>query len=52
MSDDLTLKFLMDLFETKEEKEIISGIFRNLGDQKLLETLIETKDSKRKKTND
>ncbi|MBU4311190.1 MAG: hypothetical protein KJ706_00510 [Candidatus Omnitrophica bacterium] len=52
MSEDLTLKFLMDLFDTKEEKEIISGIFRNLGDQKILETLIDMKGSKGKKTND
>jgi hypothetical protein len=52
MNDDLTIKFLTDLFDTREEKEIISGVFRNLGEQAILENLIETKNSKRKKQND
>ncbi len=41
MKDNQTLKFLTDLFKTKEEKQIIADIFEDLSDQKILERLLK-----------
>ena len=41
MKDNQTLKFLTDLFTTKEEKQIIADILEDFSDQKIVERLLK-----------
>lgn len=41
--DNLTLKFLTDLFQTKKEKQIIENIFKDLNEQEIIDIMLVKK---------
>lgn len=44
--DNLTLKFLTDLFQTKAEKQIIENIFKGLDAQEIIDIMLVKKSQK------
>ncbi len=49
MKDNLTLKFLTDLFNDKEEKRIINDVFEDLSDQKIIEHYLKIEPEEEKR---
>lgn len=49
MKDSLTLKFLMDLFTDKEEKQVINDVFEELSNQKIIERYLKIEPEEEKR---